>query len=281
LDNGETVQLHTVCDPYSGAHIGAYIYPSKYGTGRVPLKDVQTTLRRCFTEWSTLPDDIQTDREPVLVGTPWDIPTPFTLWLTGLGIRHRIIHAGRPTENGSVEREHRTLNDYGIVGQRHLLPQQLQAYLDQCRSDLNTRYPSRAKGCAGKPPLEAHPELLHPRRAYRPELELLLFDPGKADSFLASLQFERKVGAKGQITIGGEHERYQVGRTFARQYVRVSFDPATREYVAYFTAEDSTLQEVKRWPARDLEIHDLLWPGDPPPCHCLQQLALPLEFESP
>lgn len=280
LKNGETVQLHTVSDPYSGAYIGASIYPSKHGTGRVPLKDVQATLRRCFTEWSTLPDTIQTDGEPVLTGTPWDIPTPFTLWLAGLGIHHRIIHAGRPTENGSVERAHRTINDYGIVGQEEASALQLQAYLDQCRGELNTRYPSRAKGCGGKPPLEAHPELLHPRHLYHPELELLLFDLTKADSYLASLQFDRKVGQTGQITIGGEHEKYQVGPAFARQYIQINFDPARREYVAYSTEGNGTLREVKRWPARGLEIHDLLWPGDPTPFHCPQQLALPLKFEA-
>lgn len=272
------MQLHTVYDPYSGAHIGAYIYPSKPGTGRVPLKDVQTTLRRCFTEWSTLPDEIQTDGEPVLTGTPWDIPTPFTLWLSGLSIHHRVIHAGRPTENGSVERAHRTINDYGIVGQKHLPVPQLQTFLDQCRDELNTRYPSRAKGCGGRPPLQAHPELLRPRRTYRPELEWLLFDLAKVDSYLASLQFERKVGKTGQITIGGEHDRYQVGPAFARQYVQIKFDPAKREYVAYLE-ENGTLQEVKRWPARDLKIHDLLWPGDPPPLHYPQQLSLPFGSE--
>jgi hypothetical protein len=273
------VQLHTVYDPHSGAHIGANIYPSKPGTGRVPLKDVQTTLRRCFTEWSTLPDEVQTDGEPVLTGTPWDIPTPFTLWLAGLGIHHRIIHAGRPTENGGVERAHRTINEYGIVGHKHLSIPQLQAHLDQCRDELNIRYPSRAKGCGGNPPIQAHPELLHPRRTYRPELELLLFDLTKADSYLASLQFERKVGKTGQITIGGEHDKYQVGSAFARQYVQIKFDPAKREYVAYLE-ENDTLREVKRWPARDLEIPDLLWPGNPPPLFCPQQLPLPFGFET-
>ncbi|OGO27112.1 MAG: hypothetical protein A2W33_07015 [Chloroflexi bacterium RBG_16_52_11] len=108
---------------------------------------------------------------------------------------------------------------------------------------------------------------------------MLLFDLAKADAYLASLQFYRKVGKTGQITIGGEHDKYQVGPAFARQYVQINFDPAKREYVAYLE-ENGALREVKRWPARDLEIHDLLWPGDPPPYHCSQQLSLPFQFET-
>jgi hypothetical protein len=89
---------------------------------------------------------------------------------------------------------------------------------------------------------------------------------------------ERKVGKTGQISIGGEHEYYLVGRAFARQFVQIRFDPDTRNFVAYLPGEEAQLQEIKRWPARNLDAHHLLWPGDPPPFHCPQQLALPLSL---
>ncbi len=278
LKGGETVQMHTVTDPFSGAHIGAYLYLSGRDTSRVPLLDVQATLRACFTEWRTLPEEIQTDGETILAATAVELPTLFTLWLAGLGVGHRRITPGRPTENGSVERGHRTLNDYGLYGQLHRSHADLQIYLSQCREELNTRYPSRAKGCGGQPPLTAHPELLHPLREYHPAYEQFLFDLRKTDALLATCLLERKVGKTGQITIGGEHEYYQVGRAFARQFVQVRFDPATRNFVAYFPDEQGQLQEIKRWPARNFEAHHLLWPGDPPPLHCPQQLALPLSL---
>jgi transposase InsO family protein len=278
LKGGETVQLHTVTDPFSGAHIGAYLYLSGHNTCRVPLLDVQATLRACFTEWGTLPEEIQTDGEPILTATAGQLPTPFTLWLAGLGVGHRRISPGRPTQNGSVERGHRTLNDYSLQGQLHLSKVDLQAYLNHCREELNTRYPSRAKGCAGQPPLTAHPELLHPLREYHPEFEALLFDLSKTDALLAACSLERKVGKTGQITIGGEHEYYLVGRTFAHQFVQVRFDPQTRHFVAYLSGEEGILQEIKRWPARNLTPSYLLWPGEPPPTHCPQQLALPFSL---
>jgi len=219
LKDKETVQLHTVTDPFSGAHIGAYIYKSGANTSRVPLQEVQATLRACFSEWGTLPEEIQTDGEPILAANPGELPTEFTLWLAGLGIGHRKIAAGRPTQNGSVERGHRTIHDYSLQGQLHRSRADLQTYLNQCRQELNTLYPSRAKGCGGKPPLTAHPELLHPLQAYRPEWEELLFDLTRVDAFLAACTLDRKVGKKGQITIGGPHEKYLVGQTFAGQFV--------------------------------------------------------------
>ena len=278
LKGGETVQMHTVTDPFSGAHIGAYLYLSGRDTSRVPLVDVQATLRACFTEWGTLPEEIQTDGETILAATAVELPTLFTLWLAGLGIVHRRITPGRPTENGSVERGHRTLNDYGLYGQLHRSHADLQTYLNQCRAELNTRYPSRAKGCAGQPPLTAHPELLHPLRPYHPAYEQFLFDLCKTDALLATCLLERKVGKTGQISIGGEHEYYLVGRAFARQFVQVRFDPDTRNFVAYLPGEEGQLQEIKRWPARNLDAHHLLWPGDSPVFHCPQQLALPLSL---
>ena len=61
-------------------------------------------------------------------------------------------------------------------------------------------------------PIQAHPELLQPGRPFQPEHELALFDLNKVDTFLASFTWQRKVGKTGQITIGGPHKRYSVGR---------------------------------------------------------------------
>jgi hypothetical protein len=241
--------------------------------------DVQATLRACFTEWKTLPEEIQTDGEPILAATSGELPTQFTLWLAGLGIHYRRISPGRPTENGSVERGHRTLNDYALQGQLQRSPADLQRYLNQCRAELNTRYPSRAKGCAGQPPLRAHPELLEPLRVYRPECEELLFDLSKTDALLAACVLERRVGQTGQITIGGKHEYYSVGRAWARQFVQVRFDPVARYFVASHTDAAAQLQEIQRWPARNVAAHQLLWPGDPIFEHCPQQLALAFNWD--
>jgi len=134
LQDGTLVNLHTVRDPVGEAYIGAAVFPSGQVGGkaeRVKLEDVRSILRTCFAHWGTLPDEIQTDGEPVLIGRAGQefFPSRFTLWLKGLGIDHLVI--GKVTDNAEVERCHRTINDYAIVGNEDATPAQLQAMLEQ------------------------------------------------------------------------------------------------------------------------------------------------------
>lgn len=281
LQDGTQAQLHDVYDPYSGAKIGARLYAGKVGSRRVSEADVRQTLRTCFTEWGTLPDEVQTDGEPVLVGKAGDdFPTHFTLWLAGLGIVHRVIPPARPTYNGAVERDHRTMHDYSIIGQTHLGLEPLQTHLDEDRANLNARYPSQAKGCAGQPPLLAHPELLAPRRAYHPTLERQRFDLKRVDAHLARLTFARRVSQTGQITLGGQHAYYTLDRSLASQTVHVSFDPTDRTFVARFADAQGVLQEHKRWSARGLSAEEILGPLPEAEQPIPLQLPLPLDFEN-
>ena len=119
-------------------------------------------LRTCFADWQALPDEIQTDGEPVLIGRAGEhfFPSRFTLWLKGLGIDHLVIRSGKPTDNAEVERCHRTVNDYAIIGNEGLNVKQLQQVLQDSVRELTYELPSRAEGCDGQPPVKAHPDLL-------------------------------------------------------------------------------------------------------------------------
>ena len=251
----------------------------------MPMEDARATLRRCFAQWHTLPDEVQTDGESTLVTSAQDgFPSDFTLWLAGLGIKHLVIRAGKPTDNSEVERFHRTINDYAIIGnEKHLLAE-LQSILDEAVKELVSELPSCAEECAGRTPLVAHPELLESRHPFCAEHELALFDLKRVDSFLSTFTWTRKVNKTGQICIGGQNERYTVGRAYARQQVVVRFDPTDRHFVFYLpdAAQDdldrAPLQEIGRRPARNLEVEDLTglatWPDGLLP----QQLPLPLRF---
>jgi transposase InsO family protein len=278
LEDGTLVNLHTVRDPVGEACLGAFVFPAgKVGqkAKRVTREQLQGGLRASFARWGTLPDEIQTDGESIFVGQPQDpFPSRFTLWLIGLGISHLVIRPGRPTDNAEVERCQRTVNDYAIVGNEDAGLMQLQHILDQAVHELAFELPSRAEGCGGVAPVVAHPELLHPRHPFQPRHELALFDLKRVDSYLATLTWERKVGKTGQITIGGHHQRYSVGRAYSRQQVLVRFDPTDRHFVFFHVNQPG--KEIGRRPARNLDTCDITGLAEWPRGLGVQQLPLPL-----
>lgn len=273
LEDGLRVNLHTVRDPVGAAYIGDFIFVTGKRQRRVRLEEVRAVLRRCFARWGTLPDEIQTDGEPVLVGPHKDsFPSTFTLWLKGLGMQHLVIH--KVTSNAEVERCHRTVNDYAVIGNEDQTPEELQRTLDRSTDELNFELPSRAKDCAGRPPVVAHPELLQPRHPFQPEWELALFDLKRVDTYLATFTWRRIVDKNGKVSLGGKQRRYNVGRTYAGHEVTVRFDPTDRHFV--FSEARASGKTIKRLPAKGLEISDLTglaaWPTGLGP----QQLPLPL-----
>jgi transposase InsO family protein len=278
LEDGSKVDLHTVRDPFGEACIGAFLFPTEevtLRTKRVPMECVRTTLRACFHRWHTLPEEVQTDNEPTLVTSCADgFPSLFSLWLQGLGIRHLTIRPGKPTDNAEVERCHRTVNEYALIGNKTLPLPQLQHVLEQAVDELVFELPSRAEGCAGKPPIQAHPELLSPRRSFEPEQELALFDLKRVDAYLSTFTWRRKVGKNGQICLGGHHHYYMVGRAFTHQEIIIRFDPADRAFVFFDLYAPNC--EIGRRPAQYLDIDTITglipWPASLLP----QQLPLPL-----
>lgn len=276
LKDGSLVNLCTLRDPVGEACLGAFVFPAgrrKPGK-RVTLEQLRSALRICFARWNTLPEEIQTDNEALFVGAAWDpFPSRFTLWLQGLGIAHLLIRSGRPTDNAEVERCHRTINEYAIIGNEDSDLAGLQAILDEAVEELCFLLPSRAEGCQGLPPIQAHPELLQPRHTFQPEHELALFDLRAMDAYLAKFTWQRKVGKTGQITLSGAHEYYSVGRAYARQQVLVRFDPVDRHYVFFLPADPET--EIGRRPARNLDLADLTGIATWPVGLGVQQLFLP------
>jgi hypothetical protein len=208
------------------------LHPAEKPDQRIVKLDaaqIQQDCRIAFTQWG-LPDAIQTDRASIFVDAdPSPFPTPLTLWWVGLGIEHRLIPRHTPKHNGSVERSHRTLNERTLEGQQFNSAAELQQQVDADWHELNAECPSRARGCGGQPPLLAHPELLIPRRPYRPEWELELFALQRVHSYLASQTWTRTVSQNGQVSLGGNH--YGLGRAWAGQTVTVSFDAAACQFV--------------------------------------------------
>lgn len=232
-------------DEFGRATVMHRIHPAAQPQQRIvklSTAQVQQDCRIAFTQWG-LPDAIQTDHASLFVdadATPF--PTLLTLWWAGLGIEHHL--APSPQRNGGVERSHRTLYERTLADQCFRDGDQLQAQVDADWYELNAQCPSRAKGCHGQPPLAAHPELLIPRRPYRPEWELDLFDLKRVDAYLARHTWLRTASKVGQVSLGSQ--RYGLGIAWAGQTVSIRFDPEQRQFV--FTQVKPETKRGKRQP---------------------------------
>jgi transposase InsO family protein len=274
LQNGRQVNLHTVRDPFGAACIGAIVHDAGKAGRRprqVTLDQTREKLRCCFAHWNTLPERIQTDNQTGLVEPRQssDFPTLFTLWLMGLGIEHDLIRSGHPTDNAEVERCHRTVTEYAIIGNQDLSQRRLQQTLDFAVHELNFCLSSKAHGCFGKSPVQAHPELLARPRPFRPDWELVCFNLQRVYAFLASLVWERTVSKVGRIDLG--NHRYTVGVKYSRQRITIRFEPYTCEFAFYLEQ-----RFIRRRPALGLSVAELTGLGVPKTSPGPQQLLLPL-----
>ena len=278
LANGRQVNLHTIRDQAGAVCIAARLTdagPVGQRACRVTADELKATLRWGFAHWGVFPETVQTDNEPVFVSThDSPFPSSFTLWLVGLGVHHHQIRGGRPTDNAEVERCHQTLANYAIIGNEHLDLPQLQRCLDEAVRVLAHEMPSHARGCHGQPPTLAHPALMRQPMPFLPAGEWAFFQLDRVYDYLVPLSWTRKVGKTGQISLGGQHEYYSVGRPYAQQTVCIRFDPDDANLV--FALADDPEREIQRRPLRHISVPALtgLDPDAPVP----QPIQMPLPF---
>jgi hypothetical protein len=244
---------------------------------KLTWEEVRQVLRTGFAEWQTLPDSVLTDNEMGMGGNPNDpFPSWLSLYLAGLGVKHNFIRSHRPTDQSQVERNHRTLDGFTDDESSRQDLTCFQHSLDRERYVYNTHFPSRASDCDGLPPLQAHPELLRPRRPYQPELEAILFDMQRVYHFLAGTTFERKVNRNGQVTLKGHH--YTVGLAHKEKQIAVRLDELTLEWLFLERDPQGQEHELSRRPLFGLDFATLtgfekpVAPAHLPPI----QLTLPL-----
>lgn len=253
--------IATVCnirDPYGAAMIASQAFSVKTERRwrKLTWEEVRQVLRAGFTEWKTLPDSVLTDNEMGLGGNPNDpFPSWLSLYLAGLGIKHNFIRSHRPTDQPQVERNHRTLDGMTDDASSRQNLACFQHALDHERHIYNSAFPSRASDCGGSPPLQAHPALLYPRRSYRPELEVVLFDMQRVYHFLASFTFERKVNRNGQVTLKGQH--YSVGLAHKEKQILVRLDEQSQDWIFMERDEHGLDHELNRRPLVGLDFFSL------------------------
>jgi transposase InsO family protein len=275
LSGGGFANILEIRDPLSAVMLASQAFETtrtRQTCRKLLLGEIQCTLRAAFLEWGK-PLQIQTDHEDVYTGAPGsDFPTFFTLWLVGLGIEHVVSRRNRPTDQGCIERNHRTLGNmsWKDAPLDHL--DALQQQLDEARARYNAHYPSQASDCQGRPPLLRHPEARFSGRAFLAQHEYACFNLSAADRYLAQYDFVRRVDCNGRILLGNQH--YSLGRAYRSQSIHAHFLPEERT----FLFETSQGNYIKALPAKGLEISNLtgLLPPSLPPQASVFQLPLPL-----
>ena len=254
LADGQVATICSIRDVFGAAILASQPFDvTRRGHYRkLSWQEVRQVSRSACARWKTLPDIIQTDNELCLAGNSNDpMPSQLTLWLIGLGVVHRFSRAGQPTDQAQIERTHRTLDNFAHLLDRPPDLASVQMRLDLEIEQYNNWFPARASDCGGRPPLLAHPELLHPRRPYRPEWERQLFDEQRVYDYLATIRLERKVSQVGQIQLGGRS--LGVGRAWAGQTLSVGCDPVARVWVVC----DQEGNAVTRLAVRGVDITSL------------------------
>ena len=241
--------------------------------------------RIAFTQWGR-PKAIQTDRDTIYVDSGKSpFPNRIVLWWVGLGIEHRLIPRRTPKRNGTVERSHRTLKERTLENQTFESSAALQKQVDADWHELNHECPSRARGCNGKLPLVAHPELLTSQEPYQPEWESDLFDLKRVDAYLAEFTWVRTCTSVGQLRM--RKIRYSLGYAWAHQDVSVIFDTEHRQFV--FTQIRSETQKGKDQPklapvrrdVKNLSVEDITGLSSTSKNVLTRQLMLPLKICHP
>lgn len=224
------VVLQGVRAPAAGLVVAADLFASAGGAHAVPLDAVLDGLRRAFHRFGR-PRALSVDGGVHFLGRPQrNLPSRLELFCAGLGVAVVPIRPARPTDHGAVERQHATL-DAALLGPAFPDLAAAQTALDRHVALLNTRFPSRARVCGGRPPLVAHPTAIHSGRAYDPATEWHAFDLAAVDQVLAQWTWHRRVSPNGQLSFANRN--IGVGTAHAGQVLRLSFDPADRTVVVH------------------------------------------------
>jgi hypothetical protein len=179
-------------------------------------------VRAEFGRWG-LPGAYRVDNGP-----PWgnwnDLPTPFALWLVGLGVRLLWNDPRCPQQNPKVERSQGTGKRWAEPGRCQSVAE-LQARLDEADRIQREEYPA----AAGASRLELFPGLGQPARPYTRAWEDEAWSLARVEAHLAEYVAVRRVSAGGHVTVY-DHGRY-VGVQYARQFVQVQYDPERHQWL--------------------------------------------------
>lgn len=223
----------------SPARCSAPTFSPQATFGQVILADARTAIRQQLARWGR-PLTLRIDN-----GVPWgnwnDLPTPFALWLLGLGIRLHWNDPCCPQQNPKIERSQGTGKRWSEPGRCRSVAQ-LQANLDEADRIQREEYPTVREASR----LELFPELRHSGRRYTLAWEERTWSLRTVQEQLAEYVAIRKVGATGHVSVY-DHGRY-VGKQYQGQHVQVQYDPDRGQWLI----ADAAGRELRRHAAPEI-----------------------------
>jgi hypothetical protein len=250
----QKLDVLNIRDEATPVKIGSQVFPAGQCTGR----DLQEVFRKAFEHWG-LCDRLKTDRDKRILNNnhPHPFPTPFALWLAGLGITHDLARSAQ--DNGCIERDNRTWWERVALGRTLHTLEEVQQVSDEEQIWINEKLPSKGRECAGQPPLVAYPQARTPRRAYTRAKELELFSIERVYDFLSTQFWWRRVSRMGQIAISGH--QYSIGQAWRGEEVRVTFDL----HQTLFRVEDDRGETIKCLIPKNLTVEYITGLGSDQP----------------
>ena len=215
------IAMLNIKDVHSCLYVTAFPARMKSMQGHPNRSDYQTAMRLGFIHHG-LPRRLQSDHAAVFYESQSKspFPTQFCLWLISLGIQPCFSRVHRPTDQGSVERAHRTIFNQGLRrkdGFRNW--EQLLECCEQRRQKLNEVIPSTATDNLA--PLEKYPQAKHSGRFYHPHKEAQMISMKRIFAFLAKGKWYRKVSANRTVCIAGQI--YYCSKAIPQQMLIITF----------------------------------------------------------
>jgi hypothetical protein len=181
---------------------------------------------------------------------PWgnwnDLPTPFALWVIGVGVSWHWNDACRPQQNGKVERSQGTAKRWGEPWECHSV-EELQRRLDEADAIQRESYPTRG----GKSRGELFPQLKHSGRRYSLAWEQKNWSLARVEEHLSEYVGKRRVSKSGHVTVY-DRGRY-VGKQYRGQWVQVQYDPQSHGWLI----SDSEGRELRRQDAPEISAKEI------------------------
>lgn len=235
------VRMINIKDVFSHVHIGAF--PVLVATKDHPptTTDYQCALRLAFARFG-MPEHIQSDNGSIFHESRSNSPFPTTLhlWLTALGIRFSFARCRRPTDQGTIERTHRTLFNQINRTEPFKNWQHLYEFVQQRVEKLNNTLICQT---VNESPLVAFPQAIHSKRYYQPQNEFNLMDLDRVYAFLKHCEWFRKVAPNYNLSLGGHLYRVKEAKT--KHQISIKFDEKTQELVFFNDKEPIARKNIK------------------------------------